>query len=126
MEDNIYRNKYAVRSTIGEIKVLKKLDRIKEEEAARIKPEIEAYKASKEYEKLLEELKKKDEDDEYRNDTDPKGYELYEKAIKDPIGKALEMAVLIAKTNDSAKDLHAKVIPIFLQKSNVHILIMII
>lgn len=52
MEDNIYRNKYAVRSTIGEIKVLKKLNRVKSEEEAKIKPEIEAYKASKEYEKL--------------------------------------------------------------------------
>lgn len=117
MEDNIYKNKYAVRSTIGEIKVLKKLDRIKEEEGTKIKPEIEAYKTSKEYEKLIEELKKKDDDDEYRNDPDPKGYDLYEKSIKDPIGKAVEIAIHLAKTNENAKDLHAKVIPIFLMKS---------
>lgn len=31
---------------------------------------------------MQEELKKKDEDDEYRNDTDPKGYENYKKIVK--------------------------------------------
>jgi len=42
---------------------------------------MEAYFMSKEYEKLLDELKKKEEDDEYRNDSDPKGYELYKKCV---------------------------------------------
>lgn len=31
---------------------------------------------------MVEELKKRDEDDEYRNDYDPKGYDLYEKAVR--------------------------------------------
>lgn len=26
-------------------------------------------------------MKKKDDDDEYRNDPDPKGYEIYEKCV---------------------------------------------
>lgn len=30
---------------------------------------------------MVEELKKKDEDDEYRNDYDPLGYDLYHKAV---------------------------------------------
>ena len=29
----------------------------------------------------MEELKKKDEDDDYRQDSDPKGFELYEKSV---------------------------------------------
>jgi hypothetical protein len=32
---------------------------------------MEAYYDSKEYKQLLEDLKTKEEDDEYRNDTDP-------------------------------------------------------
>ena len=46
-----------------------------------MKPEVEQYKASKEYKQLLEEIKKRDDDDEFRNDTDPRGYELYEKFV---------------------------------------------
>jgi hypothetical protein len=40
-EDDLYNNKFAVTSTIGMIKVMKKIDRIKEEELKKIKPEIE-------------------------------------------------------------------------------------
>jgi hypothetical protein len=46
-----------------------------------MKPEVEQYKASKEYKQLLEEIKKRNDDDEFRNDTDPRGYELYEKFV---------------------------------------------
>ena len=40
-EDDLYNNKYAVNSTIGMIKVMKKVDKIKDEELKKIKPEIE-------------------------------------------------------------------------------------
>lgn len=30
---------------------------------------------------MCEELKKRDEDDEFKNDFDPKGYDLYQKAV---------------------------------------------
>jgi hypothetical protein len=66
---------------------------------------------------MVEDLKKKDEDEEYRNDYDPKGYDLYAAALKDPINRAYEFAVLVARHNPESKELHAKVIPIFLQKS---------
>lgn len=52
MEDRIYKNKFAVKAAIGIIKVMKKIEPIKEEELAKLKPEIEKYKDSKEYKKL--------------------------------------------------------------------------
>ncbi len=84
MEDELYKNKFAVKSTIGMIKVMKKIESIKESELEKLKPEFEEYKNSEEYKKLLEDLRKKDDDDEYRNDPDPKGYELYEKCVSFP------------------------------------------
>ena len=94
MEDNIYTNKYAVASAIGIIKVMKKVDTIKEEELKKLKPEVEEYKQSKEYQKLQEDLKKKDEDDEYRNDSDPKGFELYEKTVS-----SILLPILVIRSN---------------------------
>lgn len=52
MEDKIYKNKFAVKAAIGMIKTMKRVDPIKEEELAKLKPEYEAYKESKEYKKL--------------------------------------------------------------------------
>lgn len=81
MEDNIYRNKNAVKAVIGMIKTMNKVNKIREEEEKRFQPEIEEYKASKEYKQMIEELKKKDEDEDNRNDYDPKGYDLYQNSV---------------------------------------------
>jgi len=117
MEDNIYTNKNAVKAAIGIIKTLKKVDQNREEEEKKFQPEFDTYKASEEYKKLCDELKKKDEDDEFRNDYDPKGYDLYLKSVKDPISSAYEFPVLVASANPDAKELQAKIIPIYLRKS---------
>jgi hypothetical protein len=82
MEDEMHRNKNAVRAAIGLIRTMNKVNKIKEAELEKLKPEAETYKASKEYKDLVEELRKRDEDDDYRNDYDPKGYEAYEKAVR--------------------------------------------
>jgi len=78
MEDKVYQNKYAVRAALGLIKTMNKVEKIKEEEQKRFSKEINEYKESKEYKTMVEELKKRDEDDEYKTDYDPKGYDLYE------------------------------------------------
>jgi hypothetical protein len=82
MEDNIYKNKFAVKSAIGIIKVMRKVEKIKESERERIKPEIVEYKASTKYQKLQDELKKKDEDDDFKTDPDPEGYDVYENIVR--------------------------------------------
>jgi hypothetical protein len=79
-----------------------------------MKPEVEAWKESKEYKKLQEDIKKQDDDNDYRIDTDPKGFESYEKFLADPISRALEFATLVAKYNPDSPDLQAKLIPFLL------------
>ena len=79
--DNIYKNHNAVRAALGIIKTMNKVQKIREEEEKEFQPEIEAYRNSDDYKKLMEDLKKKDEDDDYRQDSDPKGFELYEKSV---------------------------------------------
>jgi len=116
MMDNIYRNRNAVRSAVGIIKTMSKVQKVREAEQKLFEPEMEAYRNSDDYRKLLEEIKKRDEDDEYRQDSDPKGFELYEKSLKDPMGKALEITVLVADKNPDDKELQAKAMPVFLAK----------
>lgn len=49
------------------------------------KPQYDEYMASAEYKKLINDLKDKEEDDDYRNDTDPKGYDNYKKCLENPL-----------------------------------------
>lgn len=115
MEDRVYRNKYAVRAAIGMMRVAKKASGINaQEEVAKLKPEVDSWKESKEYKKLQEEIKKQDDDNDYRIDVDPKGFELYEKFLADPVTRALDFATLVAKYNPDAADLQAKLIPLLL------------
>jgi N-alpha-acetyltransferase 15/16, NatA auxiliary subunit len=82
MEDRIYQNKFAVKAALGMLRVAKKASKLDaKEELARLKPEVEQFKASKEYQQLLEDHRKRDEDDEFRAELDPRGYELYEKFV---------------------------------------------
>lgn len=84
MEDHVYRNKYAVRAALGTIKVARKVNKLnREEELAKLKPEVEEYKSSKEYKQVQDEIRKKDEDDDFKNDPDPRGYDLYESFVSD-------------------------------------------
>ncbi len=81
MADNIYSNKYAIKCALGIIKSLRKLDKIKEEEIMRFEPLFMEYKNSAEYKKLVEELAKKDEDDDFKSDADPKGFDHYNACV---------------------------------------------
>jgi hypothetical protein len=81
MEDELLKNKHPVKSAIGLIKVLRRVDKVKEEEAKKLGPELEAFKTSDKYAKLLDELKKRDDDDDFKVDADPEGYELYESIV---------------------------------------------
>ena len=106
MEDRVYRNKYAVRAAIGIMRVAKKATGLNaQEEVAKLKPEVDSWKESKEYKKLQEEIKKQDDDNDYRVDVDPKGFELYEKFLADPVARALDFATLVAKYNPESADL---------------------
>jgi len=58
MEDNVYNNKFTVKAAIGMLKVAKKAVKLDpKEELKKIQPEIEEFKASKEYKQLQADLK---------------------------------------------------------------------
>lgn len=118
MEDKVYKNKFAVKAALGMLKVAKRAAKLdKQAELDKLRPEIAAFKESKEYQKILEDIKKRDDDDDFKHDVDPKGYELYEKFLADPVTKALEFASTVARFNPDAAELHAKLIPVYLSKS---------
>ena len=62
MEDEMHRNKNAIRAALGMIRTMSKVDKIKDAELEKLKPEHEAYKASKEYKYFVEDLRKRDEE----------------------------------------------------------------
>ena len=118
MEDKVYKNKFAVKAALGMLKAAKKAEKVdRAAEIEKLKPEMAEYKQSKEYLKILEDIKKRDDDDDFKYDTDPKGYELYEKFLADPVARAIEFASTVARYNPEAAELHAKLIPVYLSKS---------
>lgn len=71
MEDNIYKNKNAIIAAIGIMKSMRKVENIKEEEVKTFKIEFDNYKESVEFKKMVEDLKKREEDEDFKNDFDP-------------------------------------------------------
>lgn len=81
VEDNLYKNTFAAQASIGMIKLMNKLEKIKEREQEEYKPKLEEYYKSDYYKKLQEQISKQSEDDEFKFDADPKGYELYKQCV---------------------------------------------
>ena len=52
MEDRMFKNKFAVKAALGMIRALKKVDRKREEELKTNIQEFEAFKKTKDYQKL--------------------------------------------------------------------------
>lgn len=112
--DNLLHNKYAVRTAIGQIKVLNKIKKNQDKLKSEFEPEMKNYKESQEYKDLVESLKKIEEEDDYKNDPDPEGFDLFEKCLSNPGQRALEVATKVVGHNPESAELHAKVIPVFL------------
>lgn len=81
------------------MKTMQKVQKVKEAELQKFAPLNEAYKSSAQYKKLIEDVKKKDEDDDFRIDTDPQGYDLYKLALEDPLGKVIVASLSVAQHN---------------------------
>lgn len=74
----LLENKYVSRAALGYLQIEAKIGSEKEKRSAEQQPVTDAYYASEEYKELLEARAKKDDDNEYRNDPDPKGMKLYQ------------------------------------------------
>ncbi len=55
-----------------------------EQEKTAFEPQMQAYLESEDYTKLQENLRKAEDEDEYKNDTDPEGFFAYKKLVSQP------------------------------------------
>jgi len=76
--NELHKYKHVVKVVIGLCKLALKLNTIKDEELAKLVPEFETYRNSEEFAKLQKDIKAgTDDDEEYKKDTDPKGFQKY-------------------------------------------------
>ncbi len=57
------------------------VDKNLEQEKTAFEPQMQAYLESEEYTKLQENLRKAEDEDEYKNDTDPEGFFAYKRLV---------------------------------------------
>lgn len=65
---------------------------------------METYKQTKDYENLMKELQKFEDEDEYKVDSDPEGYFAYEKLIENKLDLT-SFVIKVCSKNDNAPDL---------------------
>lgn len=114
-DTKLIQNKYVSRAALGYLQIEKKLASKKAELAQAQKQITTDYLAGEEHKAVLEACAKKNDDNEYRNDSDPSGYKLYQDYLdgKFDIGAFVERVI---KKNWQDPALHAKAIPYFLSK----------
>lgn len=74
---------------------------------------MEVYKLSKEYENLMKELSKMEDEDEYKTDTDPDGYFSYGELVEGKLDIS-DFIIKVCSKNDNAPELQGKAIKFFL------------
>lgn len=84
-DKNIFENKQIRRGALGYVNLLKNVEKQREEELKTFQARFDEYHEGDEYKKLSEELKKKakDDDEDVKKDTDPKGFKLYKQILDD-------------------------------------------
>jgi len=73
---------------------------------------LEIYKQSKEYENLMKELQKLEDEDEYKIDSDPDGYFSYGDLVEGKLDIS-DFVIKIASKNNNAPELQGKLIKFF-------------
>jgi len=91
------------------------ISKVKDEELAKIDPEKEEWMKSEDYTKLQEKLAKDHDEDEYKNDTDPQGFELYRQVLEGKSDFIWKFVDLVTSKNTDV-NLHAKALPYFIKQ----------
>lgn len=81
-DKTLKKNRTVIKGAINYIRLAHRVNKEREAEKAAFAPQMEAYLASEEYAKLQETLQKAEDEDEYKNDTDPQGYFAYKKLVR--------------------------------------------
>lgn len=110
----LFQNRYVSRAALGYLQLDKKLSGKKAELLEGFKTEYEVYMDSDEYINHLEKVNKANDDDDYKHDSDPKGFKLYKDYLE---GKfSVEPYVTkVVKRNWQDADLHAKAIEFYIK-----------
>ena len=82
MDDRLFQNRYVIKNAFNYIRLMHKVDKCRDQEREKHQEAIAIYKMSNEYEKLMKDLQKMEDEDEYKQDHDPEGYFNYESLIE--------------------------------------------
>lgn len=113
-DKTLKQNRTVIKNAISYLRLQHRVTKNKEQEKAAFEPLYQAYLESEDHTKLMETLSKAEDEDEYKNDTDPNGYFTYKKLLEDELDLT-DWVEKIAAVNPDA-ELNAKAIPAFLAK----------
>ena len=119
-QQSIYKSKWAVRGCTLLLKIASQIRKISSEEKILedSKAEYDEYLETEEYKKWFAEFEKNEENNEIRNDPDPKGWKLYLDLLKDPTQKFVPFAHECCQANPEAAELQVKCLEAFIQAKN--------
>mmetsp|Transcript_18114 Transcript_18114/g.22634 ORF Transcript_18114/g.22634 Transcript_18114/m.22634 type:complete len:174 (+) Transcript_18114:1649-2170(+) len=111
-DKTLKQNRTVIKAAISYLRLAHRVSKVREEEKAAFAPQYEAYMASEDYAKLQETLSKAEDEDEYKNDTDPQGFFAYKKLLDGELDLT-DWVEQVTRVNTDA-ELNAKSIPAFL------------
>ena len=116
-DNTLYKNRTMAQTAISLIRLEHKVGKIKDEELEKMEPQFEEWKQTQEYADLQKKLSEAEDEDEYKNDDDPKGFKLYKNLLE---GK-YDIGKFVTKVTDKNKDpvLHAKALPFYIKKGKI-------
>ena len=80
-DKTLLQNRTVIKAALGFIRLDHRVAKVRDAEKAAFAPKLEAYLASEDYTKLKEKLSKAEDEDEYKNDSDPQGFFAYQKLV---------------------------------------------
>jgi len=115
-DKTLKQNKIVIRAAIGYLRLMHRVNKEREQELVAFAPQMEEYLASDDYKTLVEKLSKAEDEDEYKNDRDPKGFFTYKKLLDGELDLT-DWVEKVARVNTGA-ELNAKCVPAFLNQGN--------
>jgi len=80
-DKTLKQNRTVIKNAISYLRLTHRIEKEKEQERATFEPLYQTYLESEDHAKLMETLSKAEDEDEYKNDTDPQGYFSYKKLV---------------------------------------------
>jgi len=80
-DKTLLQNRTIIKTALCYLRLDRKMSKVAEEEKATFEPLMAAYLESSDYAELKEKLSKAEDEDEYKNDSDPQGFFAYKKLV---------------------------------------------